>query len=172
MPDDRIDDRIQGEPGGRMDERDRVGENAEANRDNTPPHMEVDVSRPKTAKEREEEKLRRIAELEEEKRRQIEEDKRKQELYRRRRKRRLITPGFVLVVGAIASITMFLMKFENKRMLIWLLVILLVSWMIGSLIQYMFERFAAENESVVSDEGEVINRGLAPSEEVKAEENG
>ena len=78
----------------------------------------------------------------------------------------------MLIVGAIASITMFLMKFENRRMLIWLLVILLVSWMIGSLIQYMFERFAAENETIVSDEGEVINRGLANSEDVKAEENG
>ncbi|MBO4900737.1 MAG: hypothetical protein J5509_10665 [Lachnospiraceae bacterium] len=172
MADDTRDDRIQGESGGRADDRDRAGENAEANRDNSQTHIEVDVSRPKTAKEREEEKLLRIAELEEEKRRQKEEEKRRQELYRRRRKRRLITPGFVLVVGAIASITMFLMKFENKRMLIWLLVILLVSWMIGSLIQYMFERFAAENETNVSDEGEVINRGLANSEDVKAEENG
>lgn len=158
MPDDLRDDRVQ--------------ENAEADRDNVPPHIEVEESKPKTAKEREAEKLRRIAELEEEKLRQKEEDERKKELYRRRKKRRLITPAVVLVIGAIASITMFLMKFENKRMLIWLLVILLVSWMIGSLIQYMFERFAAENERNVSDEGEVINRGLAPTEEVKAEENG
>lgn len=172
MPDDLRDDGYPDGSGGRSEERDRVGENAQADRDNAHPHMEVDVSRPLTAKEREAEKLRRMAELEEEKRRQKEEDDRKKELNRRRKKRRLITPGIVLTVGAIASITMFLMKFENKRMLIWLLVILLVSWMIGSLIQYMFERFAAENEKDIPDEGEVINRGLAPSEEVKAEEDG
>ena len=152
-------------------ERSRREENAEANRDFSAPHMEVDVSRPKTAKEREEEKLRRIAELEEEARRQKEEEERQKELKRRRLKRKLITPGVVLAVGLIASVTMFLRKFENRRMLIWLLVILIVSWIAGSLIQYMFERFAAENE-IISDEGEVISKGMAPAEEVKAEENG
>ena len=80
MPDDLRDDRVQ--------------ENAEADRDNVPPHIEVEESKPKTAKEREAEKLRRIAELEEEKLRQKEEDERKKELYRRRKKRRLINAFF------------------------------------------------------------------------------
>ena len=151
---------------------DRAGENAEAQRDIPTPHMEVEVDRPLTAKEREEEKLRRIAELEEEQRRKDEEEKRQKELRQRRIKRKLITPGVVLVVGAISSITMFCMKFSNRRMLIWLLVILLISWMIGGLVQYMFERFAEENEKKVSDEGEVINKGLAHTDDVKAEDNG
>ena len=109
MADDAFDER------GSAAERDRREENAEANREIPAPHMEVDVSRPKTAKEREEEKLRRIAELEEEAHRQKEEEERQKELKRRRLKRKLITPGVVLAVGLIASVTMFLRKFENKR---------------------------------------------------------
>ena len=57
-------------------------------------------------------------------------------------------------------------------MLIWLLVILLIAWIAGSLIQYMFEKFAYDNEHEMAEEGEVINKGLAPSDDVKAEENG
>ena len=168
MADDILDEQS-GDPAGREPGHD--DESAEANRQIASPVIEVEVNRPKTAKEREEEKQKRLAELEEERRRQREEEERQKELDRRRKKRRLITPGVVLVVGAIASITMFFMDFSNRRMLTWLLVILLVSWLAGSLIQYMFERFAAENE-IIPDEGEVINKGLAQSDEVKAEENG
>jgi len=150
----------------------RANENTEADREIPSPQIEVEERRPKTAKEREEEKLRLKAELEEEMRRRKEEEAYQNELRLRRKKRRLITPGVVLGVGAIASVTMFLMGFENRRMLIWLLSIILVSWICGSLIQYMFERFASENEEVVSDEGEVINKGQAPAEDVKAEDNG
>ncbi len=171
MPEDRIDEYNDDPHGADNSGSARANENLEAQRDIPAAHIEVEVSRPKTAKEREEEKLRRIAEAEEEQRRQKEEEKHRRELALRRAKRKLITPGVVLAVGAIASITMFFMGFENRRMLTWLLVILLISWICGSLIQYMFERFASENENV-SDEGEVINKGVAPTEEVKAEDNG
>ncbi|MBQ8946151.1 MAG: hypothetical protein IJ058_04975 [Lachnospiraceae bacterium] len=151
----------------------RVGENMQAERSGDPAASEPEQpKRPKTAKELEEEKNRKAAEIEEERRRKREEKKRQNELKNRRMKRKLITPGVVLVVGAIASITMFLKEFENSRMLIWLLVILLIAWIAGSLIQYMFEKFAYDNEHEMAEEGEVINKGLAPSDDVKAEENG
>lgn len=133
---------------------------------------EVEVTeppRPKTAKEREEEKARQIAELEEEQRLKREEEKRQKELALRRIKRRLITPGVMLSVGLITSVTMFLMHFETLRMLKWLLGILVVSCIIGRLIQYMFERFAMQNDDAVSDEGEVINKGAVTSNEEASE---
>ncbi|MCR5594253.1 MAG: hypothetical protein K6G12_00240 [Lachnospiraceae bacterium] len=171
MADDTRDGRSEEYSYGSEDANARRGERAEADRQIVPPHIEVEAAHPKTVREREEEKLRRLAELEEEQRRKKEEEERQKELKLRRKKRRLITPGVVLVVGAIASITMFIMKFSNRKMLTWLLIILIIAWIAGSLIQYMFERFAIENDEV-SDEGEVINKGLVETEEVKAEDNG
>lgn len=136
------------------------------------PHIE-ESPRPKTAKEREAERQRKLEELEEERRKKKEEEERQKELERRRIKRKLITPGVVLVVCAISSITMFLMRFETGRMLKWQLCILMVSWLVGSLIQYMFEQFAIQNEqTVLSDEGEVINKGTINPEEVGDEAHG
>jgi len=143
----------------------RLDERNEAER--FEPVNNEDADRPKTPAEREAEKQRRLAELEEEERRKKEEEKRQKELALRRDKRKLITPGVVLVIGAIASITMFLMRFETGRMLRWLLVILLAAWFAGSLIQFMFEQFARQNEASVSDEGEVINKGVVGSEGVE-----
>ncbi len=167
MPDDYLDEFDGGAVGS------RAGENAQADRMSAMAMPDADApNRPKTARELEEEKRRRAAELEEERKRQREEKKRQNELKNRRMKRKLITPGVVLVVGLVASITMFLKKFENQRMLTWLLIILLAAWLVGSLIQYMFERFAYENEHEMAEEGEVINKGSAPADDVKAEENG
>lgn len=147
----------------------RAGEDFEADRDLQPAATEP-PKKPKTAKELEEEKNRLAAELYEEEQRKKEEKRRQKELEFKRYKRKLITPGVVLVTGAIASITMFLMKFSNRRMLTWLLVILFVSWIVGGLIHYMFDKFAEENENAISEEGEVINKGMVHSEEVRAEE--
>ena len=124
-----------------------------------------ETNRPKTAKEREEERARRLAELEEEQNRKREEAKRQKELKERRMKRKLITPGVMLTVGLACSITMYLKHFENLRMLKWLLIILIVAGIVGRLVQYMFERFAKQNDEMISDEGEVINKGLATNEE-------
>lgn len=152
---------------------DRAVENMEAARDdNNASVVSEQPARPRTAKEREAERQRQIAELEEERRKKKEEEERQKELRRRRDKRKLITPGVVLAIGAIASITMFFMRFDNRKMLTWLLIILLIAWIMGSLIQYMFERFAEQNEQTVSDEGEVINKGTVNSEEVEAQSNG
>lgn len=128
--------------------------------------------RPKTAKEREEEQARLLAELEEERRQQREKKKREKELEERRYKRKLISPGVVLTICLISAVTMFLMHFENDRMLKCLLVILIISWIVGSLVQYMFERFAKQNDEAVSDEGEVINKGSVNDEEVDRNAHG
>jgi len=131
-----------------------------------PETVEVAEQKPMTAKEREEEKARKLAELEEEQRLKKEEAKRQKELANRRIKRKLITPAVMLSVGLIVAVTMFLCRFETNRMLIWLLVVLLVSCIVGRLIQYMFERFAKQNEEAISDEGEVINKGSVSNEGV------
>ncbi len=143
----------------------RMNEDMEASRAVYVPPVADPNNRPLTAKELEEEKNRRAQELYEEEQRHKEEKRRQKELEFKRYKRKLITPGVVLVAGAIASITMFLMKFDNKRMLIWLFIILFMAWIIGGLIHYMFDKFAEENEKVVSEEGEVINKGIIPPDE-------
>jgi cation transport ATPase len=142
----------------------RWSEDMEASRAAHVPPVE-EPKRPLSAKELEEEKNRKALELYEEEQRHREEKKRQKELEFKRYKRKLITPGVVLVVGAIASITMFSMRFDTKRMLIWLLVVLFAAWIVGGLIHYMFDKFAEENENVVSEEGEVINKGMIPPEE-------
>ncbi len=142
-----------------------MNEDMEASRAAYVPPVADPNNRPLTAKELEEEKNRRAQELYEEEQRHKEEKRRQKELEFKRYKRKLITPGVVLVVGAIASITMFSMRFDTKRMLIWLLVVLFAAWIVGGLIHYMFDKFAEENENVVSEEGEVINKGMIPPEE-------
>lgn len=146
-------------------------EDSQATRPIEQPVLE-EPARPKTPREKEEERLRRQAELEEEARRKREEEERLRELELRRNKRKLITPGVMLGFGAISSIVMFFSGFDNRSMLIWLLVILLMAWVFGGLIQYMFEKFAYDNEHIVSEEGEVINKGTVVSDDAKAEENG
>ena len=143
----------------------RWNEDMEASRSAYVPPVDEPKKRPLSAKELEEEKNRKAQELYEEEQRHREEKKRQKELEFKRYKRKLITPGVVLVAGAIASITMFSMRFDTKRMLIWLLVVLFVAWIVGGLIHYMFDKFAEENENVVSEEGEVINKGMIPPEE-------
>lgn len=134
--------------------------------------IEIEISKPKTAKEREAEKARQLAELEEERKRKKEEAKRQKELANRRVKRRLITPGVMLSIGLIVAVTMYLKHFETNRMLAWLLVILIISCIVGRLIQYMFERFAKQNDEIVSDEGEVIHKGSVSNDDVNGEANG
>jgi len=149
----------------------RADEREEAERSEAP-KIEIEAPKPKTAKEREAERQRLLQEAEEEQRRKNEEKKRQKELEQRRRKRKLITPAVVLAVGAVASITMFICKFETTRSLKILLAVLVISWIVGSLIQFMFELFAKQNEEEVSDEGEVINKGLINNDDTDGEVNG
>lgn len=133
-------------------------------------NIEIEIPAQKTKKEREEEKARRLAEIEEEQRRKKEEEQRQKEYKQRKFKRKLITPFIMLFVGAISSITMYFRHFENARMLIWLLVILLVSSIVGRLIQFMFDEFARKNEeALLSEEGEVITKGMVSEEETDGE---
>ena len=78
MPEDRLDEYNDNPQGANDSGSARANENLEAQREIPAAHIEVEASKPKTAKEREEEKLRRIAEAEEEQRRQKEEEKHQQ----------------------------------------------------------------------------------------------
>lgn len=134
--------------------------------------VENTAPRPKTPKEKAEERARLEAERLEEIKRKKEEQKHKKELEDRKNRRKLITPAVMLVICLVASVTMLLMRFENDRMLRWLLVVAIISAIIGRLIQYMFDKFASQNETAVSDEGEVINKGAVTNEEVNGEAHG
>lgn len=149
----------------------RADELKEADRTEAP-KIDIEPPRPKTARERAAEKQRLLQEMEEEKQRQLEKKKRQKELEQRRIKRKLITPGVVLAICAIASITMLIVGFETTQSLKILLVILIVAWIVGSLIQFMFELFAKQNEESVSDEGEVINKGMITSDDTDGDVNG
>lgn len=138
--------------------------------------MNVDTNnvpqQPKTAKELREERERKQQELLELERKQQERKKYEAELKERRNRRKLIVPAFVLFACAVASISMALSGYENDQMLKWLLGVLIISWIVGALIHYMFEKFAKQNEEATLVEGEVINKGSVNQDEVNGEVHG
>ena len=75
-----------------------------------------------------------------------------------RKKRKLIPPAMMLTAGAVSSIIMFFMRYETKRMLIILLAVLVIFYVIGSLLRFMFDFFAEQNEAKADSEGEVIDK--------------
>lgn len=87
-------------------------------------------------------------------------------------KRKLIPPGVMLLGGAIASITMYIRKFELTDLIVVLVIVLVLFYIAGGLIKYMFDRFAdeireQEEEKVIEKTGE---EGEAPEEFVDAVE--
>lgn len=123
-------------------------------------------------KQEKEEKERKKQEQEELLKRQKEEEKHKQLLKERRKRRRLIPSFVMLTVGAIVSVTMLLLQYNLKRMLPILLVVLIVFYIVGELIKYMFDTFADQNEKkeAAEREGEVIEKQLEQTEQAEQTE--
>jgi divalent metal cation (Fe/Co/Zn/Cd) transporter len=76
-----------------------------------------------------------------------------------KQKRKLIPPGVMLTGGAIASITMVIRRFELKDIIVVLVIVLVLFYIAGGLIRYMFDRFAEEikereDEKVIEKSGE------------------
>lgn len=103
-----------------------------------------------------EEEIEKIREAEREKEREriLEQHKAKE----RARKRKLLPPFMMLLAGAIVSITMFVSHYKLRDMLIILLCVLIVFYLSGEVIKWMFERFEAQLEQARMDEGEVIEK--------------
>lgn len=76
----------------------------------------------------------------------------------RAKKRKLIPPFVMLSAGAIISIAMFVMHYKTKDMLMILLCVLVVFYIAGELIKWMFDRFEAQIEEARLEEGEVIEK--------------
>lgn len=109
-----------------------------------------------------------IAEAEREKQRQKEQEQKKAEI--RAKKRKLIPPFLMLLAGAIVSITMFLLHYKAQDMLTILLCVLIVFYIAGELIKWMFDRFEAQiAEANMEKEGEVIEKELS-EEDIAASE--
>lgn len=113
--------------------------------------------------EKKAEELRLIQEAEEQRLRELAEAERQRKLKVARKKRKLIPPGMMLLAGAVASITMFVRGFESQLMLRNLLLVLLIFYVVGCMIKWMFDRFARENNPETeaeseTGEGEVIEK--------------
>lgn len=97
-----------------------------------------------------------IAELEREKERERELEQKKAAI--RAKKRKLIPPFVMLLAGAIVSITMFVLHYKTKDMLIILLCVLLVFYIAGEILKWMLDRFEAQIEKERSEAGEVYEK--------------
>ena len=86
----------------------------------------------------------------------------------RAKKRRLIPPFVMLSAGAVISITMRILHYEMKTMLIILLCVLVGFYIAGSVIQYMLDKFEKQIEEAGMEEGEVIEK--EPAEEDQEQE--
>ena len=88
-------------------------------------------------------------------------------------KRRFLAPIVMLSAGAIASITMFVMQYELRRMLGILFLVLLLFYILGSVFAHVLTRFEAQNEAIrlakEAEEGEVIEK---ESEDDSEEQDG
>ncbi|MCM1038155.1 MAG: hypothetical protein NC314_08470 [Roseburia sp.] len=128
--------------------------------------------------ENEEEKLiTDIAELEREKERERELERKK--ALARAKKRKLIPPFVMLLAGAITSITMFMLHYESKDMLVTLLWVLIVFFIAGEVLKTMLDRFEAQIEKERMEKGEVyekdaegVHTAVKTDESAQSEDNG
>lgn len=93
--------------------------------------------------------------------RQAREEREAKERELRAKKRRLIPPFVMLLAGAITSITMRILHYEMKTMLIILLCVLIGFYIAGCVIKGMLDRFERQIEEAYMEEGEVIEKELA-----------
>lgn len=84
----------------------------------------------------------------------------------RAKKRRLIPPFVMLLAGAITSITMRMLHYDTKTMLIILLGVLLGFYIAGCVIKGMLDRFEKQIEEADMEEGEVIEKELAEEDKL------
>ena len=79
----------------------------------------------------------------------------------RAKKRKLIPPFVMLTAGAATSITMRILHYEMKTMLIILLCVLIGFYIAGCIIKEMLDRFERQIEEAEMEKGEVIEKELA-----------
>lgn len=85
------------------------------------------------------------------------------------KKRKLFPAFLMLFAGAVVSITLFFMEYHIKTKLSILLLVCIVFFIIGKLMQKMLDFFDKKNEKPEeedeeADEGEVIEKEVLPDE--------
>lgn len=95
--------------------------------------------------------------------REAREKREEEERQERAKKRRLIPPFVMLFAGAVTSITMRVLHYETKTMLIILLCVLVGFYFAGCVLKTMLDRFERQIEEAHMEEGEVIEK--EPSEQ-------
>lgn len=93
--------------------------------------------------------------------RKAREEREERERAFRARKRKLIPPFVMLTAGAATSITMRILHYEMKTMLIILLCVLIGFYIAGCIIKEMLDRFERQIEEAELEKGEVIEKELA-----------
>lgn len=101
------------------------------------------------------------SEIETPEERKAREEREERERAFRAKKRKLIPPFVMLTAGAAASITMRLLHYETKTMLIILLCVLIGFYVAGCIIKEMLDRFERQIEEAQMEKGEVIEKELA-----------
>lgn len=99
-----------------------------------------------------------IAELEREKARERELEEKKAAI--RAKKRKMIPPFVMLFAGAVTSITMFMLHYKSKDMLVILLLVLIAFFIAGEVLKWMLDRFEAQIEKERREAGEVYEKEL------------
>lgn len=99
-----------------------------------------------------------IAELEREKKRERELEEKRAAVWAKKRK--LIPPFVMLLAGAITSITMFMLHYKSKDMLVILLWVLVAFFIAGEILKWMLDRFEAQIEAERREAGEVFEKEL------------
>ena len=87
-----------------------------------------------------------------------------------RNRRRHLPAIVMLTAGACVSITMMLMHYEAVRMLRILLIVLIIFYLIGCLMKWMFEKFDEELQRAEADDGEVIEKPRTDTKEADEED--
>lgn len=85
-------------------------------------------------------------------------EEQEREALKRAKRRKVIPPFVMLSAGAVISIAMYVLRYQLKDMLIILLCVLIVFYIAGELIKWMFDRFEAQIEEARLEEGEVIEK--------------
>jgi cation transport ATPase len=85
------------------------------------------------------------------------------------KKRKLIPPFVMLLAGAITSITMRVLHYETKTMLIVLLCVLIGFYIAGLILKETLDKFERQIEEKALEAGEVIEKTVPEDEEAVQE---
>ena len=72
----------------------------------------------------------------------------------------------MLVTGGVTCIITYIMEYSITQKLVSLLVVLLLFYFLGNVIKWTLNRFDRENERILEEEGEVIEKENASEEEM------